>query len=140
MASRGDLGPDAKLGFTEAEIRKAAAFAQRYQQHRDVLKARPDLSPLVKEDIGDIVSKMKPVDMERLQAEALAEKQVRDAIQNQLTSPTGQWRASHLSKMAEVNPKITVEIKQQIVDPNKGTFRKDVEEYLSSDPGKAIFG
>lgn len=140
LAGRGDFKADDKLGFTEEEIKKATQLTKRYEQHKNVLKARPDLAPLVGEDIEKTVSKIKPADMEKLQTEALTD-EVIGAIQNQLTKTNGQWKSSHLSKMSESNPDIAVEIKQKIIDaPGRKPFRQDVEEYLNSNAGKAIFG
>ena len=144
LADRGDFKADDKLGFTEEEIKKATQLTKRYEQQKSVLKARPDLAPLVGQDIEETVSKIKPADMEKLQTEALTGKvgeEVKKAIRNQLTNPNGQWKSSHLSKMNEVNPSVAVEIKQKIIDdPGRGPFRQDVETYLNSDAGKAVFG
>ena len=144
LAKRGRLKENKDLNFTDTDIKDALGLAKKYEQHGDVLKARPDLAPLVGEDIEETVSKIKPADMEKLQTEALMGKvgeKVKKAIQNQLINPNGKWKSSHLSKMNEANPSIAVEIKQKIIDdPGRGPFRQDVETYLESDAGKAVFG
>jgi len=147
LASRGDLKPDEKLGFSEQDIQKTLILAKRYNQQGDMLKARPDLAPIIKKPdqtdqqaIEEQISKIKPADLDKLQVEAIEITGVQEAIKKQLTDETGKWRNNHLSKMAETNPNLTVEIRQKIIKPNAGGFRDDIETFIASDAGKAIYG
>jgi len=141
LAGRGDFKKDEKLGFAENDVKDAIKITKRYEQHKDVLKARPDLAGLAGENIEKIVSELKPADLDKFQTEALASDEVIKSIQNQLTKEDGKWGSAHLSKMAEINPKIRVEIQQQVINKaDREPFRQSIETYLNSDAGKAIFG
>ena len=143
LAERGDLEKDEKLGFTENDIKKAAKISTRYEQAGAIRKARPDLSPLTGQSIADTIQKTKPADVEKIQADALTSEngeEVIRQIRKQLTDEDGKWRGSHLSKLAETNPNVLVTIRKEVINKGKGSFRKDVEDYLDNDVGKAIFG
>jgi len=148
LASRGDLKTDEKLGFNERNIQETLVLAKRYDQQGDMLKARPDLAPSIKdpqdtsrEAIEKVISKMKPADMEKLQSEALTS-EVMNVIYNELSGTDGKWNSSYLSKMSEVNPKLKIEIKKNVIDDpaKKSHLRKDIVDWLNSEPGKAIYG
>ncbi len=146
LAKRGHLKTDEKFGFTEKDVQDSVRLAKRYNQQGDVIKARPDLAPLVKkpEDtdekaISDAIQSIKPADLDKLQPEAITP-QVRQAIITELTRPGGTWGGSHLSKMPENNPKLFVKVKSDIINQYRGVFRGDVKNYLGSSPGQAAFG
>lgn len=162
LAERGELNTEE--GLREEDITKGLKIAKRYVQHRDILKARPDLAPNVDEDIQETVGRIKPADMEKLQIEAItlpktiqekiakgekltdAEKhqqanitQTQAAVLYHLSNDLGKWRSSHLSKAAD-NPKLFVELRQNIVQPYKATFRQDIQNYLNNWAGQNLYG
>ncbi len=147
LAERGDFSEDKGVGFRDSHITDALKVAKRYEQHGAVLKSRPDLAPLVKDQkdsnqqaIEKVVSKMKPADTEKLQDKSL-NNDVITAITEQLKQ-TGKWNRNHLSKMADTNPALMQKIRDEVITPNKGkgVFGQDIENYLNTSPGNAIFG
>ncbi|MBU4368848.1 hypothetical protein KJ575_04045 [Patescibacteria group bacterium] len=140
LSKRGALKEDTGLGFTNKDIEKTLKIAKKYEQHKDILKNRPDLAPMVGESIKKVVSKIKPADLENLQSESLTP-EVMDTIYNELSNTDGKWSSSHLSKMAEANPQLKIEIKKQFVDDQtkKSGLRQDVRDYINSEAGKAIY-
>ncbi|MCD6283802.1 hypothetical protein J7J12_00935 [bacterium] len=145
LAKRGDLSPEEKYGFLENDIEEALKIAKKYEQHSEIVKARPDLVPLIKpeknpeEAIKEQIGKIRPADIEKLQKEAFKDKRVIKAITEHLTEPLGKWRSSHLAKAAEVNPEIFIELKEKVINPNKEQLRSDIKSYLDSYLGKALF-
>ena len=145
LAKRGDLSPEEKYGFLENDIEEALKIAKKYEQHSEIVKARPDLVPLIKpektpeEAIKEQIGKIKPADIEKLQKEAFKDERVIKAITEHLTEPLGKWRSSHLAKAAEVNPEIFIELKEKVINPNKEQLRSDIKSYLDSYLGKALF-
>jgi len=146
LAERGDFKKDDTLGFNDKSIEDSLTFTKRYGKEKDILKARPDLAPMVgkpgqvpQDAINKTVGSLKPADLEKLQPESLTP-EVKSAIISELTRKDGKWKSSHLSKLADVNPALFTTIKTDIVDKYKGAFRQDVKNYLGSTPGQAIYG
>lgn len=162
LGERGEFAADAKLGFTEQHIEDATKLAKRYEEHGDIIKARPDLANLVDKKPNEVVSKMKEKDMEKLQTEALTkidpdtgEKEVVKAIMEQLLKKTtttepnqGKWKSVNLSKLATTNPQILNIIMDEINNKVKTKSdwdtlekeRPDIANYLKSGPGKSVCG
>jgi len=125
--------------FDDKEIEKMINLAKRYGKEGDIYTARPDLS----EDIQETIAGIRAKDVEKIQKESLDEVFVLDAIKNELTKPTGTWKAPHLSKMAEENPEIFLKIKNEIIEPLKQAkqLRPDIDKFINHTPGgAAIFG
>lgn len=174
LADRGDLKADDKFKFTDKDIEKSVVLAKKYNQQKDIIKARPDLARFVKEpnqtdkeSINEAVSKLSVKDMEKIKIESFEQEgktdegeKVKDVIieafENQIAKRAdaenpnqGKIKASHLSKLAETNPAVSVAIQQKIIEkkmekPDKWkkfeTERPDITNYIKSDPGKAIYG
>ncbi len=118
----------------------------------EITKYRPDLAPLMgftdKDDknkklskdeaISKVVSGVKPKDMENLQEKYIND-DVMKAIEKELMDK-GKWKKNHLEKMAEDNADLFIKVKKEIIDKKKGSFRADIEKYLDSTAGKALFG
>ena len=145
LAKRGDLFPEEEYGFLENDVKEALKIAKKYEQHSEIVKARPDLVPLIKpekvpeEAIKEQIGKIKLTDIEKLQKEAFKDERVIKAITEHLTEPLGKWRSSHLAKAAEVNPEIFIELKEKVINPNREQLRSDIKSYLDSYLGKALF-
>jgi hypothetical protein len=150
LADRGDFNEGAEFG--DKQMKQALKLAKRYNQEGSILKARPDLAPLVKKKgesdekaIYNALGKLKEKDMEKLQVDAFKgegeyQQMTREQFRKHLTDETGKLKSNHLSKLPGENPHVFVEVNQNIIQEHKGTFRKDIETYLDSVPGKAVYG
>jgi hypothetical protein len=147
VAERGEFG---KLNLSDKQAGKALKLAKRYGQQGSILKTRPDLAKFDKEKPSDSdpeavrkqIRKIKPDDLKKFSLESFESSDVQEAIKAELKDERGVWGSSHLSKLSETNPELFIKIKQDVIDRHrdKGVFRSDVENYLNSGAGQAIYG
>lgn len=163
LAERGKLTPDKdwdepKKKKFNGNILEALKAAKKFDTHKEILKARPDLYNTVGEDLDKLIGSIKPKDMENLQAFALSSQnpnqdavnKVRAAILKQLTTKEGKWDKNSLAKLDENNHAAFEIIQEEIIKEEimpqkkwekieKDGYRQDILSYITSDPGKILF-
>lgn len=156
LASKGKLSPTG-TGFTQKDIDDSLQIAKRYEQHKDILKTRPDLAKFIGEDPVKIIENLKSKDMENLQSISLGsynengkfqqtqegQREALEAVKQQFTGKGGKLGSNHLSELEKNNPNTFEIIKREVIEgadwDKLKENRPDIVRYLNSEPGKAIF-
>jgi hypothetical protein len=140
---------DAAKGFTDEDVKSTLNVAKKYNLEKPILNSRPDLAPSIGGDIDKIIMNLAKVkdSMKNLSSVALDNKNVINAIKNQMVNKNGTIEKKHLKSLGEDNKAVFVKIKEDIIDeirkePAKWEEwkknRPDMTKYIESGPYKAL--
>jgi len=151
---------DGFKGSDDEEMEDMIKLAKRYGKEDDIIKARPDLAHLAKDDIDrsdpeqvkaaikEAVLKLKSKDIENVQAEAYGKEGERtdeqqavvDSFKEGFEDPHSKIGKQILVKAADENPALSATLIKEIIEPKLNQMKPEIQEYYKVTTGKGVTG